>query len=52
MSKKTKTAKKPTKTPVQEEITGLGVIVNIMLGMDSEARARVVNYLGDRFGNY
>lgn len=50
MSKPKKPAKKPIKTSVQEEVTHLGVITNLMLAMDSDAQGRITSYLVDRFG--
>ena len=44
--------KKPKATTPQEEVTHLGVIINLMLQMDKPARERVTNYLVDRFGGY
>jgi hypothetical protein len=43
---------KPAKvkpTSVQEEVTHLGVMVNLMKQMDREAQTRVLKYLNDRF---
>lgn len=42
-------AKPKLPTPVQEEVTHLGVIINILLQVDDEARFRIVNYLLNRF---
>jgi hypothetical protein len=47
-----KPLKKPRETPVQEEVTHLGVIINLMLQMDRKARGRVVDYLSNRFGDH
>lgn len=50
--KKNTVAKKAKKTSPQEEVTHLGVIINLMLQMDRSAQKRVTNYLNDRFGSY
>ncbi len=49
MKKKTKPTKSTKATPVQEEVTHLGVIINLMLQMDKAAQKRVVQYLSNRF---
>lgn len=50
MAKKTmQPPKKRAPTAPQEEMTHLGVIVNLMLQMDGEARRRAIKYLNDRF---
>lgn len=51
MAKKPKSPKaRPLKkTTPQEEMTHLGVIVNLMNEMDREAQTRALRYLNDRF---
>jgi len=51
MKSKTK-PKKRAPTSTQEEVTHLGVIVNMLLSIDPAPRGRIVSYLVDRFVDY
>lgn len=41
--------KKPPPSNPQVEVTHLGVMINLMLEFDEDARKRILKYLNDRF---